>query len=198
MALAGLPAVPRQPEGNSRVPRGPRERPDKATPPEVIIDLFLDESDETEILRGTNNEHTEDACGIRIRGSLNPDYLPEYREFVARDNPVKLVPTEYHKLDWLGFTGNAVTSRSIPATASVIDPTTIRLQSGTDVYLQNIIGTHLDPKERLELARAYRSLREEFSDNPSVKEINKKLMGKQGDFTDRDLSLSIDISRRFT
>jgi len=174
------------------------EGPLKTAPPEIIIDLFLEESENTEILRGTNNVHAEDACGVRIRGYLNPDYLDEYRAFVGQDKPVRLVPTEYYKVDWLGFSGNGVTTRSIPATASVIDPTTIRLQSGTDIYLQRIIGDHLDPKERVELARAYRSLREEFTNNESVKEINQKLMGQHGDVTDRDLSLSIDISRRFT
>lgn len=170
----------------------------KATPPEIIIDLFLEDSDETEILRGTNNVLAEDACGIRIRGYLNPDYLDEYQAFVGQSEPVRLVPTEYYKVDWLGFSGNGVTARSIPATASVIDPTTIRLQSGTDVYLQKIIGDRLDPKERVELSRAYRSLREQFSNNDSVKAINEQLMGERGDFTDRELTLSIDISRRFT
>lgn len=172
--------------------------PTRVAPPEVIIDLYLDENDDTENLRGTNNLSAEDACGIRVHGYLNSDYTDEYMAFVAKPDQVKLVPTEYYRVDWLGFSGNGVTTRSIPATASVIDPTTIRLQSGTDYHLQQIIRTHLDPKERVELSRAYRSLREQFSENDSVKTVNEKLMGEQGDLTDRDLSLSIDISHRFT
>lgn len=172
--------------------------PTMVAPPEVIIDLYLDENGDTENLRGTNNLSAEDACGIRIHGYLNPDYTDEYKAFVAKPDQVKLVPTEYYRVDWLGFSGNGVTIRSIPATASVIDPTTIRLQSGTDYHLQQIIRTHLDPKERVELSRAYRSLREQFSENDSVKTVNEKLMGEQGDLTDRELSLSIDISHRFT
>ena len=167
-------------------------------PPEVVIDLFLEDSDDTEILRGTNNVLSEDACGVRIRGFLDPTYLEEYQNFAAQPDKVRLIPTEYYHVDWLGFSGNAVTARSVPATASVIDPTTIRLQSGTDYHLQQIIQTHLDPKERVELSRQYRSLREEFSDNASVKAINERLSGEKGDLTDRELSLSIDISQRFT
>ncbi len=167
-------------------------------PPEVVIDLFLDDSDDTEILRGRDNLLDEDACGIRIWGYLNPDYLAEYRSFASQPDQVRLAPTEYYRVDWLGFSGNAVTARSIPATASVIDPTTIRLQSGADYHLQQIIRTHLDPSERVELSRAYRSLREEFTNNPSVEAINEKLAGDDGDVSDKDLTLSIDISRRFT
>ncbi|NOX21666.1 MAG: AAA family ATPase [Actinobacteria bacterium] len=167
-------------------------------PPEVIIDLFLEASDDTEILRGRDNLLDKDACGVRIWGYLNPEYLAEYQAFASQPDQVYLVPTEYYRVDWLGFSGNAVTARSIPATASVIDPTTIRLQSGADHHLQQIIHTHLDPSERVELSRAYRSLREEFTKNPSVEAINEKLSGEDGDVTDKELTLSIDISRRFT
>lgn len=41
-------------------------------PPSMIIDLFLEEVSETEILRGTNNLHSENACGVRIQAQLDP------------------------------------------------------------------------------------------------------------------------------
>jgi putative ATP-dependent endonuclease of OLD family len=167
-------------------------------PPEVIIDLFFDDDTGADLLRGTNNIHGEDACGIRIRAAFSDDYNQEYTNFIAKPEQVHLVPTEYYRVEWLGFSGNTITARSVPANASVIDPSLIRLQSGTDYYLQNIIKTHLEPKERVELSRAYRSLRETFSENPSVKSVNDKLSGEQGDVSDRTLSLSIDISQRYT
>jgi predicted ATP-dependent endonuclease of OLD family len=169
-----------------------------APPPEVILDLFLEETPETEILRGTNNVLNEDACGIRIRGYLSQEYREEYEKFILQPEHVRLVPTEYYNVEWLGFSGNSVSARDIPATASVIDPSTIRLQSGTDHHLQEIIRTHLDPKERVELSRQYRSLREAFGDKESVKSINQKLAGTKGSITDRELTLSIDLSHRFT
>ena len=75
-------------------------------------------------------------------------------------------PTEYYTVQWLGFSGNAITFRSIPAVASLIDATTIRLASGADYHLQGIINNHLTDGERVELARAYRSLRE---DSPATR-----------------------------
>lgn len=167
-------------------------------PPEIIIDLFLNDRLAPPALRGTNNLLAEDAPGARVRVSLNPDFTDEYHELIKQPEKVKLVPTEYYKFEWLGFSGNPITFRSIPATASLIDASFIRLQSGADYYLQRIIENNLDTSERVELSRAYRSLREAFSDNPAIAEINTKLSGTPGDVTDRTLSLSIDISQKST
>lgn len=168
------------------------------SPPEIIIDLFLQDSPETELLRGSNNLSGEDSCGLRIQAKLSPDFNDEYMRFVEEPAEVRLAPTEYYRVEWLGFSGNGVTFRSVPATASVIDATAIRLQSGIDYHLQQIINTHLDSKERVELSRQYRSLREEFGEKESVKAINERLNGENNDLTDGSFSLSIDISQRYT
>jgi len=169
-----------------------------AAPPEMIIDLFLEHADQTEILRGTNNVDGENTCGVRIQAKLSQDFYEEYKSFIGETGVVRLAPTEYYKVDWLGFSGNAVSLRSVPATASVIDPTTIRLQSGVDYHLQEIIRTHLEPRERVELSRQYRSLREEFSEKEAVKAINEQLQTDDDNLTERKLSLAIDISQRYT
>ncbi|ABL79346.1 MULTISPECIES: AAA family ATPase [unclassified Nocardioides] len=165
-------------------------------PPEILIELFLDSASAPAILRGSNNLDGTDDPGVRVRIALNPDYHGEYTEFVKDPSQVRLVPTEYYNVQWLGFSGNAITFRSIPAVASLIDATTIRLASGADYHLQGIINNHLTDGERVELTRAYRSLREEFSSNPSIEAINKSLEGQPGDVSDRTLSLSIDVSQR--
>lgn len=171
-------------------------RGDRSSPPEIIIDLFLEACEETAALKGTNNLLLEDAPGLRIRASFDPRFTQEYATFVAGDDPVRLVPTEYYRVDWLSFAGNPITRRAVPVSASRIDASAIRLQSGADYYLQQIISDHLDPVERAELSRAYRSLREDFSANPAIETINEKLALSEQDITDRDLSLSIDISQR--
>lgn len=168
------------------------------SPPEVIVDLFLGDAPESQRLRGTNNLRSEDACGLRLRASLSPEYADEYQGFVSNPANVRLVPTEYYKVEWLGFSGNGVTARGVPVIASLIDPSVIRAQSGADYHLQQIIDSHLTPKERVELSRQYRIMREEFSENHSVKAINAKLMEGDPHLTDRKLSLAIDISQRST
>ncbi|MFN2525843.1 MAG: ATP-dependent endonuclease [Actinomycetota bacterium] len=170
----------------------------KPVPPEVIIDLFMVDSQEVATLRGANNLAQEDSVGVRVRASFDSEFSEEYEEFTSDPSKVLLVPTEYYKIEWLGFSGNWITGRSVPASASFIDASTIRLHSGADQYLQDIISQQLDRRERVELSRNYRSVREAFSDNESVKAINEKLSDAKGDISDRTLSLSIDISHRFT
>jgi len=169
-----------------------------ATPPHVIIDLFLADSEDVEILRGTNNVDAENACGLRIQAQLAQEFQAEYERFTSEPEAVRLVPTEYYKEEWLGFSGNAVSARSVPVIASLIDATTIRLQYGLDYHLQEIIRTHLAPKVRADLSREYRTLREEFGDKTSVKEANLRLNESCAALTNRKLSLAIDISRRHT
>lgn len=114
------------------------------TPPIMTIEVYLEESEDTAILRGTNNLSGEDACGVRIQAKLSPDFEEEYKNFITDVSSVRLVPTEYYKIDWLGFSGNSVTARSVPASASVIDPTTMQLQSGFDFHMQQILRANLE------------------------------------------------------
>lgn len=168
------------------------------TPPEIVIEVYLNDVDDAEILRGTNNLTGENACGIRLQAKLSPDFSEEYQSFISQPDSVRLVPTEYYAVEMLGFSGNRISSRSVPVEAQVIDASTIRLQSGVDYYMQQIIRRNLSPKERVELSRQYRSLREEFSEKEPVKAINKRLEETDDELTDRKLSLSIDISQRST
>jgi putative ATP-dependent endonuclease of the OLD family len=165
-------------------------------PPEILIDLYLEDSDDTAFLKGTNNGSLENVPGLRLRVAFWEEFADEYANFIATTEQLTLVPTEYYRVEWLSFAGNPVTARSVPASASLIDATAIRLQSGTDHYLQQIITDHLDLKQRVEIARAYRSLRETFTGNTAIAAINVELAATQEGLTDRDLSLAIDISQR--
>ncbi|QYA94402.1 ATP-dependent endonuclease [Streptomyces anulatus] len=165
-------------------------------PPQIIIDLFLDSKTAPPELMGTNNLLKANEPGVRIRVALNPDYEPEYKEFIKNPSQVRLVPTEYYKVDWLAFSGNGITFRSIPATASLIDAANIHLQSGVDYYMKHIIDSYLKAEERVKLARAYRNLRETFAEDDSIVKINEALRGSPSDVSDRELTLNIDVSQK--
>lgn len=168
-------------------------------PPDLVIEVYFALDDDTsERLVGANNLLQEDACGVRIQAVFDPSFQAEYEAFIAQPDQVRLVPTEYYTVDWLGFSGTPVSRRDLPASVAVIDPTALRLHSGIDHHLQQIIRTQLEANERVELSRQYRSLREEFDGKDDVKKINDRLRTNNGDLTDRELSLSIDISQRYT
>jgi putative ATP-dependent endonuclease of OLD family len=171
-------------------------RGERPTPPEIVIDLYLEERPETVVLRGQNNSTFENSPGLRLKASFSSDYAEEYERFVAGNEEIRLVPTEYYKTEWLSFAGNAVTTRGVPTSASLVDAATIRLQSGADHYIQQIITNQLEVAERVELARSYRSLRESFSGRDAIASINVRLSESQHALSDRTLSLSIDVSQR--
>ncbi|MFA5845368.1 MAG: AAA family ATPase [Thermodesulfovibrionales bacterium] len=164
--------------------------------PEIIIELYFDDDPELESLRGSMNSKKENCIGIKIEIVFDEDYRKEYENLIKKSDELRLIPSEYYKVQWYSFANNAITLRSLPVRLSYIDATTIRLQSGTDYYLQDIIKTDLDTKERVELNIAYRNLKEEFSKQEAIKGINDKLTNKTGAITDKDLSISIDISQQ--
>lgn len=167
-------------------------------PPVMFIELHLEEAEDTIALKGTNNQSGADSCGVRLEARLSPDFEDEFKRFASKPDGVALVPTEYYEFDWRGFSGNRVTSRSLPKISPVIDSTTIRLQSGVDHHMQQIVRNHLEDSERVELSREYRNLREEFNSRESVLDVNKRLTEDEKDLSDRNLTLSVDISQRYT
>ncbi len=167
-----------------------------ATPPEFLIDLFLEDDGGAALatLCGRNNVDAEDCPGLRIRAAFDPAYSEEHASFIQDTAQVALVPTEYYKVEWLSFAGNAVTRRGLPLKPSRIDASEIRLQSGADYHLQEIISARLETSERVELARAYRSLRETFANNAAIQSINEDLAESPANLSTGDLRLSIDVS----
>lgn len=165
--------------------------------PKIIIEVYLDPTDENlHFLRGSNNTEKIDNTGVKLELVFDDDYKEEYATLLEDPSQIKVVPTEYYKTHWYSFANNAITARSLPVDLSFIDATTIRLQSGTDYYLQNIINNGLNPKERVALSVAYRNLKEKFSSEPSIKGINKKLTLRQGAISQKELAISLDISQK--
>lgn len=164
-------------------------------PPDIIIDLFLKNDAKTAHLKGTNNLAKEDVPGIRIRLAYNDEYAAEYKTFIDRKTATA-VPVEYYKVEWMAFSGTAITQRGVPVAASMINAANIRLQNGADYYLQKIIKGHLTDQQRVELSRAYRDLKQTFSANDSIKIINDILDNAKGDVSDKTFSLGIDVSQQ--
>ncbi|MFA5155040.1 MAG: AAA family ATPase [Patescibacteria group bacterium] len=164
--------------------------------PKIIIELYFSEIEGTEILIGNNNSEREDCPGVKVEITFDEDYRDDYSKLLENRAEIKMIPTEYYKIYWHSFANKSVAPRSFPVNTSFIDATSIRLQSGTDYYLQNIINSGLEAREKVALAITYRSLKEKFSDEPSIKGINDKLTERKGVITDKDLAISIDISQK--
>ena len=164
--------------------------------PISFIELYLDEQEDNAPLRGTNNTLKENSPGLKIIIEFNEDYKDEYAKYIEDPTLITTIPTEYYKSSWFSFANKAITRRSIPLNSTLIDTTTIRLQYGSDFYMQKIINDQLDSKEKSELSLQYRKLKESFSDQESIQAINKKLKEDKGLISEKDLKVSIDISSK--
>ncbi|MEI7728352.1 MAG: AAA family ATPase [Verrucomicrobiota bacterium] len=164
--------------------------------PMIEIELYFSEVAALAPLRGQNNSKRTDEIGLKLTIEFDDQYAEEYGKLLDNRKEIKAVPVEYYKVGWYGFSGNAITSRSLPIAISNIDATTIRLQSGADYFLQDIIAGSLDSKEKVALAVAYRNLKEKFSAEPAIDTINKKLTQKQGAITTKNLAIAIDTSQK--
>jgi AAA15 family ATPase/GTPase/5S rRNA maturation endonuclease (ribonuclease M5) len=164
--------------------------------PEISIELYLEDEDELQILKGSINSERVDCCGISLRICFDNEFSEDYKELLTNKEKIVNIPSEFYKVEWQSFSGNPVPKRP-PFAISSIDASVMRLQNGTDYHLQGIIRDELDPKERVGLSMVYRGLKEEFSNQASIQTINAKLAEQKGILCDeKQLSISMDISQK--
>lgn len=161
-------------------------------PPKIVIEVYLN-GDGLGLLKGTNNSLSEDCPGLKIEIDLNEDFRTEYDEYV-RASGVSVIPIEYFKVSWYSFAHNPVMARSLPIKSTLIDTSVLRAYSGTERYLSQIIENVLSPKQQADLSNAFRKLKDTFSQEAHVLDINTHLEGKDDDISDKKLSVSLDVS----
>ncbi|MFZ1080642.1 MAG: AAA family ATPase [Candidatus Kryptoniota bacterium] len=168
----------------------------KVAPPSISIELYFKDEAEFASLKGTNNSKKLNLPGVRLSIEFDQDFVDEYQSYIVVPSKVKSIPIEYYKVHWYSFAYSTITRRSLATNVTFIDTTTIRLQYGSDYYIQKIIDDSLDPKEKAELAVEYRMLKETFADHGALTKINAKLAADKGKISDKQLQVSIDISQK--
>jgi putative ATP-dependent endonuclease of OLD family len=164
--------------------------------PRILIELYLADLPDLQQLRGNNNSLREDCPGVKLEIVFDDDFKEDYSRLLEQQLQLKTIPAEYYRAHLRSFADNDVTPKSLRIVASHIDATSIRLQTGTDYYLQNIIEGCLDTRERIALSVAYRSLKEKFADEPSIKNINKSLTESGAAISKKTLAMMIDTSKK--
>jgi len=144
--------------------------------PTILIELYLHNKPEFAKYKGSNNSKKEDTVGLFMKIEFDDDFTDAYKNYIESPQDIITLPTEFYKARWYPFAdNNPITTKNIEISSSLIDTTTIKLQNGTDYYLQKIIQESLDPKQRAGLSLAFRNLKESFKNENSLKSINEKL-----------------------
>jgi len=166
-------------------------------PPEILIELFLSDTPEVAELKGSINSKMADAPGISLSIQLDEEHCAEqYNAYIADGKAVNSLPVEYYTVIWRGFNGTTLTSRSIPLKSALIDPAAISNTYAANKYVLEIVRDYLTKTQAVDLALSYRHMRDEFLKDERIKAINADLAGKQGDVSDKILSMAMDTTTR--
>jgi putative ATP-dependent endonuclease of the OLD family len=164
--------------------------------PEIVLELYLEDNNEFQRLKGIHNTEKEDVPGIALHISLNQLYEEEFKELVSSPEQVSSVPSEFYCVHWTAFSGNPVNQRTIKFKSTFIDASSIRFSSGSDKYIGKIINDTLNQKEQAKLSIHFKNVRHKFKDAPEIKAINENLKVKSRDITRKEFVLSIDTASK--
>lgn len=166
-------------------------------PPRILIELYFENDAALTHLKGAINSRGEDAPGVRLSIDFNEEHRAEYALYVADKTRIRTLPVEFYSITWRGFTGNPIaSSRSIPVKPSLIDASTIRNNNAANRYVLDVIKDGLPQKQRVELALAYRLMKDRFGHDPTVTEINNFLKQKKGTISEKELTVALDTTSR--
>ncbi|OCP08407.1 MULTISPECIES: AAA family ATPase [unclassified Ensifer] len=163
-------------------------------PPDIQIELFLGGDDDVlEDLRGNkNSEKNDKACGLLFTIEFDTKYDGSYTQLL-KTKEIASIPLEFYHVQWWEFSRQPATARGIPIKSAMIDSTSTRVQSGSDMYIARIVREFLDEKERVAISQAHRRLKDAFKGDGNVNAINKRL-AEAAKISRKNVSISVDMS----
>jgi len=160
-------------------------------PPHILIEIFIGGED-IPILEGDYNSRRTKACGVFLKIAFDEKYSPEY-ESLIKSSGIKTLPIEYYNICWKSFARDTITPKSIPLKSSLIDSSSYRYRSGSDIYISQIIRDFLDVDDVVAISQAHRKLKENFMIDPSICAINNKIKTATN-ISNKDIKVSVDLS----
>ncbi|GBE06555.1 recombination protein F [bacterium BMS3Abin10] len=163
-------------------------------PPHIVIEIFIGGDEDMALLEGDQNSKKTRASGISLKIAFNEKYKPEY-ESLIKSGGIKTIPIEYYDIIWTSFARDTITAKSIPLKSALIDSSSYRYRSGSDVYISQIIRDFLDIEDIVAISQAHRKLKESFMGDPSIGIINTKIKNATN-ISDKEVKVSVDLSSK--
>lgn len=171
---------------------------DPLPPPRILIELYFEIEDPSlkNLFKGNGNSlKTEKACGIQFKISFNEQFQPDYNILLENKEEISSLPIEFYHFSWSSFArDDRITPKTIPIKSSIIDSSTHRYQSGSDVYVSHIIREFLTDAHKVKISQAHRKLKDQFANHPVIVDVNKDL--NQNEISNKKVELSVDLSTK--
>ena len=158
-------------------------------PPKIIIEAYFD-AEMPSFLGDGDSEKTKDTPGICLSISFDEKYSNEYKMLCK--NKITSLPIEYYEVSWMSFARENITARSIPIKSAMIDTTSYTPTSGSDIYISRIVKNLLDDNEIINISQAHRLMKEQFSRDENIANINRKLT----ETSNNELTISVDFGTK--
>jgi len=166
-------------------------------PPKIIIEIYCDFQDDTlnaEFSGDKNILKDKKAIGFRFVIFFDEEKTSEYIKSVIDSNEKLFsLPIEFCEFSWESFSRSPKIPRTIPIQSSLIDSSNLTYTNGADISASRIVRDRLTSDEETKIAQAHRKLKDIFSNDPSVKEINKVI---QQNISDKRVSLEVETSTK--
>ena len=170
-----------------------------SSPPSIIIELYCDFGDDSmnaEFQGSKNLLGDKKASGFRFIISFDEDKSNEYiGEVIKSGEEITSLPIEFCDFHWESFARESKIPRTIPIKSSLIDSSSFRYRNGSDITVSKIIHDRMTSEEETKISQAHRRLKDSFSSDKSVEEINKKI---QQNISDKRISLQIETSTKMS
>jgi putative ATP-dependent endonuclease of OLD family len=168
-------------------------------PPSIAIELYCDFKEDSinNSFKGDKNSlRNRKASGIRFIISFDEEKCNEYiGEVIDSGEKLLSLPIEYCDFSWEAFSRDPKIPGTIPIKSSLIDSSSFRYKNGADINASRIIRDKLTVEEETKISQAHRRLKDTFSADPNVEEINNKI---QEGISDKRISLQMETSTKIS
>lgn len=162
-------------------------------PPEISIEIFFGGERYAKFEGDFNSEKDRNASGFKFMIEFDHDFDEEYGECIGNKDGITTLPIEFYKTTWISFAREPISIRSIPIKSAYIDSSSNKFNNGSDVYISKIIDNYLSNKEKVQLSQVYRLMKDSFTKDSTVVELNEKLKMDKA-VTKKEVSISVDLS----
>jgi energy-coupling factor transporter ATP-binding protein EcfA2 len=163
--------------------------------PQILIELYLQNTDELQGLLGAvNADVPTNACpGVFLSIFPNEEYKDELDEWLKY--PSALLPVEYYTYEWRSFADSELTRRPRALSVATIDSRTVKSAAGVDYHLRQILSDHLETSEKAQISLDYRGIKASMTDG-ALAPVNKRLSGLGAALQSEPMALAMDQTSR--
>ncbi|OXY82730.1 ATP-dependent nuclease [Oceanimonas doudoroffii] len=172
-----------------------RNAGDKPSFPEILIELYLHDDPELQVLCGAvNTDVPTNACpGVFLRIFPNEEYQDMLDEWLKAPN--ELLPVEYYMYEWRSFADCELVKRPRVLSVATIDSRTVKSTTGVDYHLRQILSDHLDPPEKAAISLDYRKIKASMTEG-ALAPVNARIAQLGAALQAEPMALAMDQTSR--